>query len=88
MREFKAAALAVSGIAFSLLFGVIAFRVITPSILEAHFEGSTLVATMVALALAALLIAFTAYWVRLVGRLLRNAEKAEVNEGEDNDGRN
>jgi len=80
MREFKAAALAVSGIALSLLFGVIAFRVITPAILEAHFEGGTLVATLVALGLVAMLIAFTAYWVRLVGRLLRNVEKADVNE--------
>lgn len=80
MREFKAAALAVSGVALSLLFGVIAFRVITPSILEAHFEGSTLVATLAALVLAALLIAFTAFWVRLVGRLLRNGETTDVNE--------
>jgi cytochrome bd-type quinol oxidase subunit 1 len=80
MREFKAAALAVSGIALSLLFGVIAFRVITPSILEAHFEGGVLVATLVALLLAAALIAFTAWWVRLVGRLLRTVETADVNE--------
>lgn len=80
MREFKAAVLAVSGLAFSLLLGVIAFRVITPAILEAHFEGSTLVATLVALALAALLVAFTAYWVRLVGRRLRGGDQADVNE--------
>jgi hypothetical protein len=85
MREFKAAALAVFGIALSLLFGVIAFRVITPAILEAHFEGGTLVATLAALALVAMLIAFTAYWVRLVGRRLRNVEKADVNDGGNND---
>ena len=76
MREFKAAALAVLGLALSLLFAVIAFRVITPAILEAHFEGGTLVATLVAL--AALLIAFTAYWVTLVRRRLRNIEEADA----------
>ena len=80
MREFKAAALAVTGIAVSLLFAVIAYRVITPAILEAHFDGGTLVATVVALVLAALLIAFTAYWVRLVGRWLRNDEQSRTNE--------
>jgi len=85
MREFKAAALAVSGMALSLLFGVIAFRVITPAILEAHFEGGTLVAALVALLLAAMIIAFTAWWVRLVGRLLRNVERADANEEGDND---
>ena len=78
MREFKAAVLAVGGLAFSALFGVIAFRVITPAILEAHFAGSTLVAVLVALALAALLVAFTTYWVRLVGRRLRSGEPADV----------
>ncbi len=80
MREFKAAALAVTGIAVSLLFAVIAYRVITPAILEAHFDGGTLVATVVALVLAALLIAFTAYWVRLVGQWLRNDEQRRTNE--------
>ena len=85
MREFKAAALAVLGIALSLLFGVIAFRVITPAILEAHFEGGTLVATLAALVLAALLVAFTVYWMRLVGRMLRNADRAEINEEGRND---
>ena len=58
MGEFKAAVLAVAGLALSLLFAVIAFRVITPSILEAHFEGGTLVATLVALGLAAAAAAF------------------------------
>lgn len=74
MPEFKAAVLAVCGLAFSLLFGVIAYRVIIPSILEAHFEGGTLVATLVGLALAGLLVAFTAYWVRLVARRLRGGD--------------
>ena len=76
MREFKAAVIAVAGLALSLLFGVIAFRVITPSILEAHFDGGTLVATLVALALAGLIVAFTAYWVRLVARRLTTGDHA------------
>lgn len=88
MREFKAAVLAVAGLAFSVLFGVIAFRVITPSILEAHFEGSTLVAVLVALALAGLLVAFTTYWVRLVGRRLQGGEQAATNEKGDHDKHN
>ena len=74
MPEFKAAVLAVCGLAFSLLFGVIAYRVIIPSILEAHFEGGTLVAALVGLALAGLLVTFTAWWVRLVGRRLRGGD--------------
>ena len=80
MREFKAGVLAVLGLAFSLLFAVIAFRVVIPAILEAHFEGGTLVATLAALALAALLVAFTTYWVRLVARRLRDGEPADVNQ--------
>lgn len=80
MREFKAAVLAVAGLAFSLLFAVIAFRVITPAILEAHFEGGTLVAVLVALALAGLLVAFTAYWIRLVWRRLQSREQTGVSE--------
>lgn len=88
MREFEAAVLAVAGLAFSLLFAVIAFRVITPSILEAHFEGGTLVAVLVALALAALLVAFTAYWVRLVARRLQGGQPADVNEEGDHDKHN
>lgn len=82
MREFKAAAVAVAGMALSLLFSVIAFRVITPSILEAHFDGSTLVATLVALAMAALIVVFTAYWVRRVGRLLRDTPQDSAAEGD------
>ena len=81
MREFKAAVLAVGGAAFSLLLAVIAFRVITPAILEAHFEGGTLVATLVALVLAALLIAFTSYWVRLVWRALRSEQQDDNGKG-------
>jgi hypothetical protein len=84
-REFKAALVAVGGMALSLLFAVIAFRVITPSILEAHFEGSTLVAAVVGFALGAAVIVFTAYWVRLVGRRLRqidDAAKAPGDEGQ------
>ncbi len=77
-REFKAAMAAAGGIALTLLFAVIAFRVITPAVLEAHFEGSTLAATAVGFAMAAAIIVFTAYWVRLVGRLLR----ASDNDGE------
>ncbi len=76
-REFKAALAAVGGMAFSLLFAVIAFRVVTPAVLEAHFEGSTLAATIVGFALAAGVIAFTAYWIRLVGRLLRKPDNDE-----------
>ena len=71
MPEFKAAVLAVCGLAFSLLFGVIAFRVVIPAILEAHFEGGTLVASLAGLAVSGLLVAFTAWWVRLVARRLR-----------------
>lgn len=70
-RELKAAMVAAGGLALSLVLAVIAFRVITPAVLEAHFEGSTLVATVVGFALAAGVIAFTVYWVRLVGRMLR-----------------
>jgi hypothetical protein len=84
-REFKAALIAVGGMALSLLFAVIAFRVITPSILEAHFEGSTLVAAVAGFALGAAVIVFTAYWVRLVGRRLRqidNRAKAPGDEGQ------
>lgn len=73
-REFKAAMVAVGGMALSLLFGVIAFRVITPAVLEAHFEGSTLVAAVVGIALAAAVVVFTFYWVRWVGRLLRQTD--------------
>lgn len=80
MAEFKAAVLAVCGLAFSLLFGVIAFRVIIPSILEAHFEGGTLVAALAGLALAGLLVAFTAWWVRLVARRLQGGRQAAVKE--------
>lgn len=77
-REFKAAMVAAGGVALSLLFAVIAFRVITPAVLEAHFEGSTLAATIVGFAMAAAIIVFTAYWILLVGRLLR----ASDNDGE------
>jgi hypothetical protein len=83
-REFKAALVAVGGMALSLLFAVIAFRVITPAILEAHFEGSTLAAALVGFALGAAVVVFTAYWVRLVGRLLRqidNPAKPPIDEG-------
>jgi len=83
-REFKAALVAVGGMALSLLFAVIAFRVITPAVLEAHFEGSTLAAALVGFALAAAVVVFTAYWVRLVGRLLRqidNGARAPTDEG-------
>ena len=73
-REFKAAIVAVGGIALSALFAVIAFRVITPAVLEAHFEGSTLVATLVGLCLGVAVVVFTAFWGRLVGRLLRQIE--------------
>lgn len=73
-KEIRAALVAAFGLALTLLFAVIAFRVVTPSILEAHFQGSTLVAVLVGLCLAAALIAFTGYWVSLVGRLLRNIE--------------
>lgn len=77
-REFRAAMVAAGGMALSLLFAIIAFRVITPAVLEAHFEGSTLAATAVGFAMAAAIIVFTAYWVRLVGRLLRQSD----NDGE------
>ena len=77
-REFRAAMVAVGGMALSLLFAVVAFRVITPAILEAHFEGSTLVAAVVGFAMGAAVIVFTAYWIRLVGRLLRQSD----NDGE------
>lgn len=70
-REFRAALAAVGGLALSLLFAVIAFRVIVPAVLEAHFEGSTLAAAIVGFAMAAGVIVFTAYWIRLVGRLLK-----------------
>ena len=73
-REFKAAAVAVGGMALSLLFAVIAFRVIVPAVLEAHFEGSTLAATLVGFAMAAIVVLFTVHWVRLVGRLLRQSD--------------
>lgn len=78
-REFKAAMVAAGGVALSLLFAVIAFRVITPAVLEAHFEGSTLAATIVGFAMAAAIIVFTAYWIRLVGRLLRASDNGEGN---------
>nr|QQZ50112.1 SPFH domain-containing protein [Phenylobacterium glaciei] len=78
MPEFKAAVLAVCGLAFSLLFGVIAFRVIIPAILEAHFEGGTLVASLAGLAVAGLLVAFTAWWVRLVARRLRGSSGVKI----------
>jgi hypothetical protein len=77
-REFRAAMVAAGGVALSLLFAIIAFRVITPAVLEAHFEGSTLAAAAVGLAMAAAIIVFTAYWVRLVGRLLGQSD----NDGE------
>lgn len=77
-RELKAAMVAAGGVALSLLLAVISFRVITPAVLDAHFEGSTLVAVFVGLGLAAAIIVFTAYWVRLVGRLLRQSD----NDGE------
>ena len=77
-REFKAAIVAVGGIALSALFAVISFRVITPAVLEAHFEGSTLVATLVGLGLGVAVVVFTAFWVRLVGRLLRQIEPRPV----------
>ena len=83
-REFKAAMVAVGGMALSLLFAVISFRVITPAVLEAHFEGSTLAAAIVGFGLAAAVVVFTAFWVRLVGRLLRGIEtgaKAPIDEG-------
>jgi len=83
-REFKAALVAVGGMALSLLFAVIAFRVITPAILEAHFEGGTLVAAIVGFLLGAAIVVFTAYWIRLVGRLLRqidSAAKPPIDEG-------
>jgi hypothetical protein len=76
-REFRAALVAAGGMALSLLFAVIAFRVVTPAVLEAHFEGSTLAATLVGFALAAGVIAFTVYWIRLVGRLLRQSDNHE-----------
>ena len=82
-REFKAALVAVSGMALSLLFAVIAFRVITPAILEAHFEGSTLVAAIVGFALGAAVVVFTAYWIRLVGRLLRQIDNAATAPGDE-----
>lgn len=83
-REFKAALVAVGGMALSLLLAVIAFRVITPAILEAHFEGGTLVAAIVGFLLGAAVVVFTAYWIRLVARLLRqidNAAKPPTDEG-------
>lgn len=83
-REFKAALIAVCGAALSLLLAVIAFRVVTPSILEAHFQGSTLVAALVGFVLGAAIVLFTAYWIRLVGRLLRQIDasaKAPGDEG-------
>lgn len=73
-REFKAAMVAVGGMACSLLFAVIAFRVIVPAVLEAHFEGSTLAATMVGFAMAAAVVVFTVYWIRFVGRLLKPSD--------------
>ena len=76
-REFRAALVAAGGMALSLLFAVIAFRVVTPAVLEAHFEGSTLAATIVGFALAAGVIVFTVYWIRLVGRLLRKPDNDE-----------
>jgi len=76
-RELRAALVSAGGMALSLLFAVIAFRVVTPAVLEAHFEGSTLAATIVGFALAAGVIAFTVYWIRLVGRLLRQPQKDE-----------
>jgi uncharacterized membrane protein YciS (DUF1049 family) len=76
-RELRAALVAAGGMALSLLFAVIAFRVVTPAVLEAHFEGSTLAATVVGFALAAGVIVFTVYWIRLVGRLLRQPDKEE-----------
>ena len=78
-REFRAALVAAGGMALSLLFAVIAFRVITPAVLEAHFEGSTLAATAVGFAMAAAVVVFTAYWVRLVGRMLRAPDSGEGN---------
>jgi uncharacterized membrane protein YciS (DUF1049 family) len=76
-REFRAALVAAGGMALSLVFAVIAFRVVTPAVLEAHFEGSTLAATLVGFALAAGVIVFTVYWIRLVGRLLRQSDNED-----------
>lgn len=82
-REIKAAIVAVFGMALTLLFAVIGFRVITPSVLEAHFEGSTLVAVIVGLSLAAAIIAFTTFWVRLVGRLVQDIQPQADSHEED-----
>ena len=76
-RELRAALVAAGGMALSLLFAVIAFRVVTPAVLEAHFEGSTLAATAVGFTLAAGVIVFTVYWIRLVGRLLRQPDSED-----------
>lgn len=85
-REIKAAFVAVFGLAFTLIFAVLAFRVIVPAILEAHFDGSSLVASFAGVLLALAVAAFTVFWVRLVGRLLRDPEEPATTEGTDHVG--
>jgi hypothetical protein len=79
-REFKAALTALIGMAVTLLFAFLSFRVIVPSIIDAHFTGSTFVAAVVGIMLAVSVVSITVFWVRLIGRLLRGVEQAEDKE--------
>jgi hypothetical protein len=70
-KEVKAALVAVAAIIMTLFYAIVMFRVVVPSILEAHFDGSSMVAFLAGFT-ALLGLALLVYaWVTAVSRMLK-----------------
>ena len=73
-RDIRAAVLGVVYLALLLLLTIALFRFIVPSIIEAHFEGSLVVATLVGIAGAVGVVVLGWVMLRHIAGLLRPTE--------------
>lgn len=71
MREVKAAIAFVMATAGLCVLWVVLYRVLVPSILEAHFYGSVALATVVGIAGAGGLVWLAVFAIQRIGRWLK-----------------